>query len=63
MLRSEFLHVQGKCAVYKLKKESFMFNCSAHAEFEVAISNMSPFYRPNTEITQFANDAESMRQM
>lgn len=35
----------------------------AHSEFEVVIDNMSAFYRSNAEITHYANDAESMRQM
>ncbi|KAJ9091872.1 hypothetical protein QFC21_007070 [Naganishia friedmannii] len=44
-------------------RQRYSYVTDAHAEFELAINNMSAFYRPNAEITQFANDAESMRQI
>ncbi|KAJ9093243.1 hypothetical protein QFC19_008449 [Naganishia cerealis] len=44
-------------------RQRYTYVMDAHSGFEVAINNMSAFYRPNTEITHFANDAESMRQI
>jgi hypothetical protein len=44
-------------------RKQFAYVCRAHAEFEMVISNVSAFYRTNADITHFAGDAESMRQM